>query len=321
MELLRGLGGLRGRHRPCVATIGAFDGVHRGHRVVIEQLAQQSARCGLPSTLVTFEPLPREYLAREHLAPRQAPARLQSFRERYEALRALGVKRLLCLRFDEALRQMSAEHFARAVFVQGLGVRSLVLGDDFRFGRAREGDAALMREVGAREGFATLGTRTIEHAGERISSSRVRGALRAGDFALAQALLGRPYTLSGRVTHGRRLGREIGFPTANIALRRLTLPLAGVYAVAVRGAALAECEAIANVGRRPSVAEGLRPNLEVHLLAGNPDLYGQRLQVRFLRKLREEHKFASIDALKTRIRHDVQHAREWFAGRAKDHRR
>lgn len=318
MELLRGLGGLRGRHRPCVATIGAFDGVHRGHRVVIEQLAQQSARCGLPSTLVTFEPLPREYLARECPAPRQAPARLQSFRERCEALRALGVERLLCLRFDEALRQMSAEHFARAVFVQGLGVRALVLGDDFRFGRAREGDAALMREVGAREGFTTLGTRTIEHAGERISSSRVRAALRAGDFALAQDLLGRPYTLSGRVAHGRRLGREIGFPTANIALRRLALPLAGVYAVAVRGAALAECEAIANVGRRPSVAEGLRPNLEVHVLAGNPDLYGQRLHVRFLRKLREEQKFASIDALKTRIRHDVQDAREWFAERAKD---
>jgi len=313
MELLRGLSDLRARHRPCVATIGAFDGVHRGHRAVIEQLAEQGRQLGLPTAVVTFEPLPREYLA-----PTRAPARLQSFRERFLALRALGVDRLLCLRFDESLRQMSAEAFACEVFVEGLAVKALVLGDDFRFGRDREGDSTFMRGLGEREGFVTLPTHTVELDGERVSSTRLRAALAAGDFAQASRCLGRDYSMSGRVIHGKQLGRQIGVPTANIALRRISVPLSGVFAVTVSGGGLDAAAAIANVGSRPTVDSGLRPNLEVHVLDGEHALYGERLDVSFLRKLREEQRFASIDALKKQIFSDIDSARDWFAAGGRD---
>lgn len=309
MELLRGLGGLHDRHRPCVATIGAFDGVHRGHQAVIEQLAEQGRRHGVPSTVVTFEPLPREFLSGE-----QAPARLQSFREKYEALADLGVDRLLCLRFNAALRDMPASRFAHQLFVEGLAVRALVIGDDFRFGRAREGDMAYMRELGAREGFDTLATRTVLCDGERVSSTRLRAALGSGDFDLAEALLGRRYHLSGRVIHGRRLGRQLGAPTANIPLRRRSLPFSGVYAVRVSGAGLHGAAAIANVGTRPTVASGQRANLEVHLLDGEHDLYGERLRVVFEQKLRDEQRFESVDALQAQIHSDIARARDLLAG-------
>lgn len=305
MELLRGLGGLRDRHRPCVATIGAFDGVHRGHQAVIEQLAEQGHRHDLPVTVVTFEPLPREFLSGD-----RAPARLQSFREKYEALAELGVDRLLCLRFDAAMRDMTADRFARELFVDGLGVRALVLGDDFRFGRDREGDAVFMRQLGERTGFATLATHTVLCDGERVSSTRLRRALADGDFALAEALLGRPYRMSGRVIHGRRLGRTLGAPTANIALRRPSLPFTGVYAVRVSGAGLRGEAAVANVGTRPTVATGQRANLEVHLLDGEHDLYGERLSVVFEGKLRDEQRFDSVDALQSQIHKDIARARD-----------
>jgi len=311
MELLRGLDGLRDRHRPCVATIGAFDGVHLGHRAVIDQLAEQGARFDLPTTVVTFEPLPREFLAGD-----RAPARIQSFRDKIEALRALGVDRLLCLRFNDALRGMSADRFARELFVDGLAVRALVLGDDFRFGKAREGDAAFMRSLGEEEGFETLATRTVLIDDERVSSTRLRAALGEGDFVLAERLLGRPFTLSGRVMHGRRLGRELGAPTANVGLRRRSVPLRGVYAVRVtcsdREAGLANTPAIANVGTRPTIEQGQRANLEVHVLDGDHALYGRRLSVQFEHKLRDETRFDSVEALKARIHADIAAAREWF---------
>jgi len=308
MELLRGLGGLCDRHRPCVATIGAFDGIHRGHQAVVAQLAEQGAALNLPMTVVTFEPLPREFLAGD-----AAPARIQSFRDKYAALRDLGVDRLLCLRFNDALRQMSAERFARDVFVTGLAVRALVLGDDFRFGRSREGDAAFMRSLGEREGFTTQATRTVSVDGERVSSTRLRSALAAGDFVLSERLLGRPFALSGRVMHGRRLGRELGAPTANVGLRRRSVPLRGVFAVRVDGAGLTGAAAIANVGTRPTVAQGQRANLEVHLLEGSPDLYGRRLRVVFEHKLRDELRFESVDQLKDHIHRDIAEARSYFA--------
>jgi len=308
MELLRGLGGLRDRHRPCVATIGAFDGVHRGHQAVVAQTAELAAGHVLPLTVVTFEPLPREYLAGD-----AAPARLQSFRDKFEAFRALGVDRLLCLRFNETLRNMSAEAFARDLFVDGLGVRALVLGDDFRFGRAREGDASFMRRFGERAGFSTQATRTVLVDGERVSSTRLRSALAGGDFTLAERLLGRPFTLGGRVMFGRRLGRELGAPTANLALRRRSVPLAGVFAVRVSGAGMDAAPAIANVGVRPTVAEGQRANLEVHVLDGEPDLYGERLTATFVAKLRDEMRFASLDDLRDRIHKDIAAARAYFA--------
>ncbi|MDP5052556.1 MAG: bifunctional riboflavin kinase/FAD synthetase, partial [Congregibacter sp.] len=313
MELLRGLTGLRSHHRPCVATIGAFDGVHLGHQTVVAQLAEQGHNYGLPTAVVTFEPLPREYLAAD-----TAPPRLQSFRERFAALAALGVDRLLCLRFDDGLRNMSAEQFADSIFVQGLGVRSLILGDDFRFGHDREGGFSLVRSIGEREGFATLATETLEFEGERISSTRVRNALAIGDFATSRACLGRDYEISGRVIYGRQLGRLIGAPTANIALRRESIPLAGVFAVTVGGAGLVDVPAIANVGVRPTVAAGAKPNLEVHILDGDHALYGERLQVRFLHKLRDEQRFESVDLLKAQIHQDINGARAWFASGVKD---
>jgi riboflavin kinase/FMN adenylyltransferase len=308
MELIRGLDALRDRHRPGVATIGAFDGVHRGHQAVIRQLADQGRALGLPTTVVSFEPLPREYLR-----PAQAPARLSTLRDKVEALAALGVDRLLCLRFDETLRQMSAEDFAVRVLVDGLGVRALILGDDFRFGRSREGNAAMIRALGERVGFTTQPMETVEARGERISSTRVREALAAGDFALAEDLLGRPYTLSGRVQHGRALGRELGSPTANIALRRLVSPLHGVYAVTVDGAGLEAAPGVANIGSRPTVERAGEAKLEVHVLQGSPTLYGERLTVTPRQKLRDECRFDSLEALKAQIARDQDDARRYFA--------
>lgn len=314
MELLRGLHGLRPRHSPCVATIGAFDGVHLGHRAVIEQLQEHGAEQGVATTVVTFEPLPREYLAAD-----TAPARIQSFRERCEALARLGVDRLLCLRFDEGLRSMSAEDFAHRIFVDGLGVKAIVLGDDFRFGNAREGDSAMLRALGQATGFSVHPTRTVTLPGadaERISSTRLRAALADADFSLAEKLLGRPYSISGRVVYGRQLGRELGAPTANIALRRRSLPLQGVFAVSVTGGGVERAQGIANVGIRPTVDAGLRPILEVHLLEGAHELYGARLAVSFMHKIRAEQRFESIDALQTQIHRDIGSARDYFVAAA-----
>ena len=308
MELLRGLDSLRSDHSPCAATIGAFDGVHRGHQAVIEQLREQAQKHGQPMTVVTFEPLPREYLA-----PDKAPARLQSFRERFESIAALGVDRLLCLRFDDALRGMSADDFARRLFVEGLGVKSLVIGDDFRFGKAREGDAPFIRRLGEEVGFETHPTTTVEVSGERVGSTRLRLALERGDFVEARELLGRDFSMAGRVIYGRQLGRQLDAPTANIALRRRSVPLSGVFAVSVEGAGLSEQAGVANVGMRPTVEAAAKPNLEVHLLDTDADLYGQRLKVSFLRKIREEQRFDSVEALKEQIHNDFAAAREWFA--------
>ncbi len=281
--------------------------MHLGHRAVVRQTSELAEELGLPVTVVTFEPLPREYLSGA-----AAPPRLQSFREKYEAFRDLGVDRLLCLRFNEALRNMSADEFASELFVKGLGVRALVLGDDFRFGRDREGDAAFMRRLGEREGFTTQGMHTVLLHGERVSSTRLREALLAGDFELAEGLLGRPYSIGGRVMHGRQLGRELGAPTANIGLRRPRLPFSGVFAVRVSGGGLVDAPAIANVGTRPTIASGQRANLEVHVLDGKPELYGERLETAFVYKLRDEMRFASVDELRERIHQDIAEARAYF---------
>lgn len=308
MELIRRPRGLRPYHRPCVATIGAFDGVHLGHLAVIEQLKDEAVRYDLPSTAITFEPLPREYLQ-----PDSAPARLTPLREKFEALVGSGVDRLLVLPFDEQLRAMSARQFAEELLVKGLGIRSLILGDDFRFGREREGDQAFMQSMGEQHGFSVLSTATLELNGERVSSTRLRQMLAEGNFVAAEQLLGRPFTLSGRVIHGRALGRQLGMPTANIALRRQVSPLSGVYAVSVSGGDLVDAPAVANVGTRPTVSGGTRPLLEVHLLEGSPELYGRRLEVTPRAALRREQRFDSLDALRAQIARDSQEARDFFA--------
>ncbi len=307
MELIRGLHNLRPRHRGCVATIGAFDGVHNGHRAVLGHLLDKAAELQLPSVVILFEPLPREYFA-----PREAPSRLMSFREKLTALRELGADRVLRVRFDESLQSMSAQEFIDKIFVDGLGVRYIVVGDDLRFGRGREGDFDLMTEQGKRYGYETMHTATLGVSGTRVSSTRIRQALEAADFGLAEELLGRPYSMTGKVVYGDQRGRTLGVPTANLQLHRLRSPLAGVYVASVDLPGTSGLPAVANVGTRPTVGEGFRANLEVHLLDFEGLLYGKSLTVTFLEKLREEQKFDSLELLKEQIHKDIARGREFF---------
>ncbi|MCO1334823.1 bifunctional riboflavin kinase/FAD synthetase [Microbulbifer sp. OS29] len=315
-ELIRGLRNLRPRHRGNVATIGSFDGVHLGHQAIIAQLKQRAEEYGLPSVAIIFEPQPHEFFSAE-----RAPARLMRFKEKVQALFEAGVDRVLCLQFNDLLRSLSAEAFVRRILLEGLGIRHLVVGDDFRFGCDRSGDYRFLQEVGAENGFTVEDTATLEIRGARVSSTRIREALLRGNFELAEALLGLPYSISGRVAPGRSLGRQLGAPTANVRLHRYRSPLVGVYTVrtkAANGSELAagrkEIDGVANVGFRPTVeGEGAKPLLEVNLFDFSDDLYGRELSVEFCHKLRDEEKFASLEILKTRIAQDIDDAKAWFA--------
>lgn len=308
MELIRGQHNLRPHHRGCAVTIGAFDGVHLGHQAVLRHLRDQAETMAIPTTVVTFEPLPREYLK-----PLQAPPRITTLRDKWPLLEQCQVDRVLCLPFNNALRSLSARAFVERIFVEGLGVRYLAFGDDFRFGNQREGDLEYVRALADEFGYAVAPTPTLELAGERVSSTRIRAALAAAEFQQAAALLGREFEMAGRVLHGRKLGRELGTPTANIALHRIRSPLQGVFAVRVWGGGLEAAPGVANVGVKPTVSDSLEATLEVHVLEGSPDLYGRRMTVRFLHKLREEQKFPSLEALKEGIAADKVAAREWLA--------
>ncbi len=307
MELIRGLHNMRPRHRGCVVTIGAFDGVHLGHQAVIRHLLDKSLELAVPSLVIVFEPLPREYFS-----PLKAPARIMSFREKFFAMRALGVDRLLRVQFNESLREMSAQRFLDDIFVAGLGVRYVVLGDDFRFGNDREGDLEFIRQQGPRYGYEARPTPTYSIGGERVSSTRIREALESADFAAAKRLLGRPYTISGKVIYGRQLGQTLGAPTANLHLDRLRAPLSGVYVVEVSGAGLEGAAGVANVGVRPTVDDSIRANLEVHLLDREIGLYGQHIEVTFRHKLRDEKKFGSVEELRENIARDIENTRAWL---------
>jgi riboflavin kinase/FMN adenylyltransferase len=307
MELVRGLYNLRGDHHGCVATIGNFDGVHRGHQAVIEQCARKAAELGLPVTLITFEPQPGEYFN-----PRSAPARLTRLREKIRALGQCGVARILCLPFNAHLAGLEPETFIREILVNGLGVKYLVVGDDFRFGKDRAGNFSLLQQAGVRHGFEVASMHTYCLGGDRVSSTRVRDALICGDLATAATLLGRPYAMSGRVAHGDKRGRTIGFPTANVFLHRATSPLSGVFAVNMEGVAAAPVAGVANVGIRPTVG-GTRALLEVHLFDFDRDIYGEHVQVSFLKKIREERHFESFEALREQIRLDAREAADFFS--------
>ena len=307
MELIRGLHNLRPRHRGCAATIGNFDGVHLGHQAVLGQLSERAAELGLPMVLVTFEPQPQEFFS-----PATAPPRLTRLREKLEALRRYAVERVLVLRFDARLAALTADQFIQRVLVEGLDVRYLVVGDDFRFGRGRAGDFRLLQETGAREGFQVVNMHTFAIGGERVSSTRVRTALAQGDLEAAEALLGRPYRISGRVAAGEQRGRTIGFPTANIHLHRHQSPLQGVYAVELFGLEQEPLPGVANLGRRPTVG-GTRLQLEVHLFDFDQQIYGRNVHVNFLRRIRDERTFESFDALRRQIDADAAQARAFFA--------
>jgi riboflavin kinase/FMN adenylyltransferase len=309
MELIRGLHNLRPRHRGCVATIGNFDGVHLGHQAVLGELAEKGGELSLPSAVITFEPQPQEYFA-----PQSAPPRLTRFREKMQALRRYAVDRVLCLDFNGALAQMPAEEFMQRVLIDGLGIRHLVVGDDFHFGKGRSGDFAMLRAAGERHGFRVVNMHTFSIGGERVSSTRIREALAQGDLELAEQLLGRIYRMCGRVAHGDKRGRTIGFPTANIHLHRRATPVDGVFAVEMFGIEGEPVPGVANVGTRPTV-DGTRSLLEVHLFDFDRDIYGAHVHVDFLYKLREERRFESFDALQRQILLDAEMARAYFARR------
>lgn len=310
MELIRGQHHLRPHHRGCVATIGNFDGVHLGHQAIIAQLTEQAVRLRLPRVVITFEPQPQEFFA----GPTAPPARLMRLREKLLALDGLGIERVLCLTFDHALAALPAERFIDDLLIRHLGIRYLVVGDDFRFGHRRAGDFAMLVAAGQRHGFEVANTHSYILDGERISSTRIRQTLSRGDLELATRLLGRPYDMCGRVAYGDQVGRTIGFPTANIHLHRRVTPVYGVYAVAMSGAGLRPWPGIANVGRRPTV-QGNRERLEVHLLDFQGDLYGQHVKVDFLHYLRPEQRFESMAALQAQIQQDERTARTYFSAR------
>lgn len=309
MELIRGLRNLRARHRGCVATIGNFDGVHLGHQAVLGQLAERAAELGLPTAVITFEPQPQEFFAYAVVPPR-----LTSFREKMQALRRFSVERVVCLRFNQALADVPAAEFIQRLLVEGLAVRYLVVGDDFRFGKGRQGDFAMLHGAGIKYGFQVAAMHSFTVDGVRVSSTRIREALAKDDLAGAEKLLGRSYRMCGRVVHGDERGRTIGFPTANIHLHRKSSPVRGVYAVEVFGLEKEPLTGMANVGTRPTVG-GTESRLEVHLFDFDEDIYGRYVHVDFLHKLRPEHRFDSLEKLVTQIRKDAAAARAFHAVR------
>ncbi|KAB2309174.1 bifunctional riboflavin kinase/FAD synthetase [Betaproteobacteria bacterium SCN2] len=295
---------------PHAVTIGNFDGLHRGHQAMLARLKEEAAKRGLPSCVLTFEPHPREFFA-----PAQAPARLSSLREKSELIRGAGIDRLHVCRFNQRFASLSPDDFIQQVLINSLGTRWLLVGDDFRFGAQRAGDFALLKEAGDRLGFEVESLPTVSVEGKRASSTAVREALAAGDMQHATELLGRPYSISGHVMHGNKLGRQIGFPTANIQLQHNRPPLSGIFAVEVYGLNGAPLQGVASLGTRPTVHENGKPTLEVFIFDFRDDLYGRRLRVDFLRKLRDEEKYPDLDALIAQINRDVDNARAFFASR------
>jgi riboflavin kinase/FMN adenylyltransferase len=291
----------------CVATIGVFDGLHRGHLEVLRQVRAEADRLGLPSLVFSFEPVPAEVLVN-----RTPPARLMRFREKAEALQALGIDRFYCPPFDQALASLAPGVFIERLLVRTLGVRALVIGDDFRFGHRRAGDFSDLEAGGRQYGYSVARITAIELGGGRVSSTGVRAALAAGDLHRATALLGRPYAMSGRVVGGQQLGRQLGFPTANIRVGRRHCPVDGIFAVRVHGIGAAALAGVASVGTRPTVA-GVEPLLEVHVFDFNGDLYGRRLAVEFVARLRAEARFPDLDALRLQMERDAAEARRVLA--------
>lgn len=304
MLLIRGQHNLQPSHRGCVATIGNFDGVHLGHQAVFKALQQRSREHGLPTLVITFEPQPLEYFR-----PQQAPARLTRTREKLSLIRDAGIDRVLILRFCQELALMPAEEFVQKYLVEALGVRHLYVGDDFRFGKDRCGDFSLLQKTGAEHGFAVESLNTVSDTCGRISSTRVREALAEGDLAAAACALGRDYQISGRVEHGHKRGRTIGFPTMNVGMARLKSPVRGVFAVRVHGLAEQPVNGVANVGNRPTLQGDDRFLLEVHLFDFDREVYGEQVSVTFLQRIRDEKKFESFDALREQILADAAQAR------------
>ncbi|MEM7291828.1 MAG: bifunctional riboflavin kinase/FAD synthetase [Pseudomonadota bacterium] len=307
MELIRGIHNLRPEHRGCVVTIGNFDGVHRGHRAVLSGLHAWSEKLDVPTCVMTFEPQPLEFFA-----PAKAPARLMGFRDKYRCLAELGIDRLFVVGFNKKLASSAAEGFIRDVLVDGLNAKHIVIGDDFRFGHERRGDFTMLKMFGEEHGYSVEPTGTYRQDAERISSTRIREALSAGELAQAAELLGQPFFIEGRVIHGDKRGRTIGYPTANVQLRRQHTPVAGVFAVECVTADQGRYFGMANVGTRPTVDDRGKMSLEVNLFDFDRSIYGEKLRVIFHRYLRPEWKFDSLEEMVTAIGEDERQSRKIF---------
>ena len=308
MRITRGIP--RAADGPVALTIGNFDGVHAGHRAMLDELARASRRLGLPACVMTFEPHPREFFA-----PDQAPVRLTSLREKLALLAANGVERAHVCRFNYAFAQIAAQDFIERILVRGLSIRWLQVGDDFRFGSRRAGDFSMLQQNAARFGYEVQALRSVMLDDERVSSTAVRTALAEGNLTRAARLLGRPYSISGRVVSGDQVGRTLGFPTANVHMKHNRAPLAGIFAVEVAGAAGHTLRGAASLGVRPTVHEKGRMVLEVYLFDFTGDLYGKHIRVDFLHKLRDEAKYVDLDTLKRQIAADVADIKSYFQRR------
>lgn len=296
---------------PIALTIGNFDGIHLGHQAMLSRLKDAAHRLGFPACVMTFEPHPREFFA-----PDQAPTRLTSLREKLQLLAQSEVDCVHVCRFNYDFARISAEEFITRILNQELSVRWLLVGDDFRFGARRAGDFTMLQTFAAENGFAVEVMPSVIIEDQRVSSTAIRQALASGDLNSARKLLGRAYSISGRVIDGDKLGKQIGFPTANIQLKHNRPPLSGIFAVAVRGAIRSspatELQGVASLGVRPTVHENGKPVLEVHLFDFNQEIYGHHLQVDFLHKLRDEEKYADLDTLILQIKKDVAQAKDFF---------
>ncbi|WP_068545761.1 bifunctional riboflavin kinase/FAD synthetase [Thalassotalea crassostreae] len=305
MQLIRGIHNIRESHKGCVLTIGNFDGVHLGHQRVIKELIKKADSLNLIPAVMVFEPQPQELFN-----PQMAPARLSRLRDKYSLLKRFGVKRLICVNFNHEFASQSAEQFIERLMVQQLDVKHLIIGDDFRFGKNRLGNFAMLQSAGQEFGFEVTDTASYKMLDCRISSTEIRKALQIDALADAEKMLGRKYSIIGRVVHGDKQGRNLGFPTANVLLKRCVSPVAGVYVVQVR-IRDKHVFGVANIGSRPTV-NGVRQQLEVHIFDFKDDLYGQQIEVTLLKKLRSEQKFASLDELTTQIAKDSEQARRYL---------
>ena len=303
-SLFRDLHGAPRGPRGSVACIGAFDGLHLGHRALVRRALARARELDADATVVSFDPLPREFFARG-----DKPPRLMLPRAKFEGLRDLGVDAVGLLRFDAKLAAMPAQDFVRELLVERLRVREVWVGPGFRFGHARGGDLALLQRIGADAGFAAHAVEPVLFGGEAVSSTRIRAALAAGDFDLAERLLGRRYAIGGHVVRGRQLGRTLGFPTANLRFGGKTPALRGIYATLVHGIGAAPMPSVSSFGTRPTV-DGVEPLLEAHLFDFDGDLYGRRIEVEFVAKLRDEERFPDLAALVEQMRIDATRARE-----------
>ncbi len=303
MELIRGIHNIQPHHKGCVLSIGNFDGVHLGHQAVLASLKEKARQLSVPAVVMTFEPQPQELFAGPN-----APARLSRLRDKFVQLNKLDLDRLLCVSFNRKFAAFDAWQFVEELLVEKLDVRFLVVGDDFHFGYRRQGNFELLKQAGEKFGFEVVDTKSLMLSQYRVSSTLVRDALAQGNMAAAEHLLGRPYSISGRIAHGDKLARTIGMPTANIWLKRQVSPVSGVFTVDIAGIGNRAYKGVANIGTRPTVG-GERQQLEVHIFDFEGDLYGQQIEVILKQRLRDEEKFESFDALKQQIEIDVRQAR------------